>query len=462
MIQRKSFPKNREQPKYQFLHSAFPSPVGYAAIIRLVWPLALGMLNNAVLQFVDRAFLAKESMASLAAALPASILAFIVTGFFQSVVAYSGTFVAQYHGAGDAHGSALSYKAGTIIALVSGVLAAAIIPFGLMLLPLVSANAEIISRARVYYIIVSLGSVAICGQMAAASYFTGRGLTRLVFWVNLGGNALNIALDPLLIFTFKLGIAGAAIATVIAMFAQWGVLACLARPPVAAGIGTRAASLCELIKKILRYGIPSGAYSCLNMLSFTIFVFVTGRVGDLDFAVSNACFSVNWLLIAPMEGFAIGAATLVAQSQGRGDSDAALIALRRTLIIALGVVILLSAGAVVFNKQILSLYAPPNVNLEKFFSLGYILIVLMAAWQIFDAADVVIAGALKGAGDTKFVMWWMVAVSFGIWLPLVWVVKHMRNSMPALWGTMVAYVIVICAGEAIRWKRGKWKTIKLL
>ena len=45
-------------------------------VLRLVWPLALGMANNAVMQFVDRVFLAQESTASLEAVLPAAILSF--------------------------------------------------------------------------------------------------------------------------------------------------------------------------------------------------------------------------------------------------------------------------------------------------------------------------------------------------------------------------------------------------
>ena len=65
----------------------------YLEILRLVWPLALGMVNNAVMQFVDGVFLARESLESLEASLPASMLAILVMGFFQSVVAYSGTFV---------------------------------------------------------------------------------------------------------------------------------------------------------------------------------------------------------------------------------------------------------------------------------------------------------------------------------------------------------------------------------
>ena len=438
------------------------------------------MLNNAVLQFADRAFLARESMASIEAALPASMLALIIIGFFQSVTAYSGTFVAQYWGAGDFAGARRSYRAGTLIAFASGVAALAFIPIGLAVLPQVSENTEVISRARAYFTIVSAGAVASCGQMAAVSYFTGQGRTRLVFWVNVLGNLFNIALDPVLIFGLfgapRLGISGAAIATVAAMFLQWAILAfAAARESVHASHAPSALVVADasessktrnLVARILRFGIPSGAYSVLNILSFTIFVFVTGRVGDIEFAVSNACFSVNYLLIAPMEGFAIGASTLVGQAQGRGDAAAARLALRRTLALALAMVAILSLLAVIFNRPILSLFAPTGAvtgeALENFYSLGFILVLLMAAWQIFDAADVVISGALKGAGDTKFVMWWMVACAFGFWLPLVWVVKTFHNTMSALWGTMVVYVVVICAGEVVRWRRGAWQKIKVI
>ena len=94
----------------------------YLEILKLVWPLALGMINNAVMQFADRAYLAHDSMASLEAVLPASILAWIFMCFFQSVVGYSNVFVAQYHGAGDGDGSRACYRAALLIAAASGLL----------------------------------------------------------------------------------------------------------------------------------------------------------------------------------------------------------------------------------------------------------------------------------------------------------------------------------------------------
>jgi MATE family multidrug resistance protein len=123
----------------------------YVDIAKLVWPLALGMLNNAVLQFVDGVFLARESIESLEASLPASMLAVLVMGFFQSVVAYSGTFVAQYHGAGGSGGMRTSYRAGLVITLAAGLLAVAVIPLGLAVAPFMSDNAAVVERASSYY-----------------------------------------------------------------------------------------------------------------------------------------------------------------------------------------------------------------------------------------------------------------------------------------------------------------------
>lgn len=444
----------------------------YSGILKLVWPLALGMVNNALMQFVDRAFLSTYSMAALEAVLPASMLAFVALGFFQSIVGYSGTFVAQYHGAGNAKMEVLSYRSGVFIAVVSGLLMFAFIPIGDFIFRFSGHSPEVCALENEYYRISVGGGIFLFLQMAASSYFTGRGHTRLVFFVNVLGNVLNIAIDPIFIFGWRfipeMGVAGAAYATVASMAVQWIVLASFSafqRIKERGRLRERTSSVefFSLVWRILRFGIPSGGYSVLNILSFTVFVFVTGRVSDVALAVSNACFTVNYLLFAPMEGFALGAATLVGQAQGRRDSVAAKRDGMRTVFLGVLTVVVPSLLTVIFYRPILSVFAPEDpLFAAEFISMGFILLVLMAVWQVFDAADVILSGALKGAGDTGFVMCWILVAAFGIWLPLVFAVVKFCNTMPALWATMVVYVVIMFVGSMIRWHRGKWMSINVL
>ena len=163
----------------------------YWKVLRLVWPLALGMANNALMQFTDRVFLARESAASLEAILPASMLAFTFVCFFQSIAAYSGTFVAQYHGAGNPRGAAASCRAGLLLSLAAGIVLALLIPLGRIICDWCGHPPDVLAREKTYYTIVMSGGFFLCAAMAVQSFFTGIGRTRLVFWVNLLGNEVK-------------------------------------------------------------------------------------------------------------------------------------------------------------------------------------------------------------------------------------------------------------------------------
>lgn len=452
----------------------------YLDVFRLTWPIALGMANNAVMQFVDRVFLSQESAASLEAVLPASVFSGVFVCLFQSVVVYSGTFVAQYFGAGNERGCRMSYHAGLALSAVFGVLLLLLVPPGLLVFDWVGHSPEVLVREKSYYTIVTAGGFATCALMAASGYFTGKGRTRLVFWVNLLGNALNVLLDYMLIFGVDapscgiripaFGIAGAAWATVIAQAVQMVVLNAFALRETLGRTGEAQcaagdpAGFCRLAARILRYGLPSGVQSMLNILSFLVFVFLTGKVGDLAFAVSNAAFTVNYLLIAPIEGFAIGAGVLVGQRQGAGDPQGAFANGNRALVLAEAYVAVVTAAILIFRRPILALFAADVAadELPAFMALGSTLFVMMVVWQFCDAADVVLSGALKGAGDTRFVMVWMLIMAFLVWMPILFAAYWLCPTMEALWATMIIYVFIFFVGTVLRWLKGPWRSLRLI
>ena len=266
------------------------------------------------------------------------------------------------------------------------------------------------------------------------------------------------------------GIAGAAWATVIAQIVQLLVLNAIAlketvrmHKPLPDEPQCKD-SVSQLMVKILRYGIPSGVQSMLNILSFVIFVFLTGKVGDLAFAVSNAAFTVNYLLIAPIEGIAIGAGVLVGQHQGAGDSHGAFQCGNRAIVLGELYVLIATTLVLVFNRELLMMFAGSvsPAEQEAFMSLGFQLFVMMVLWQYCDVADVILSGALKGAGDTRFVMVWMFIMAFPFWMPILFVTYWLHPTMVALWSTMVVYVFVFFVGTWIRWTKGPWRKIRLI
>lgn len=269
-----------------------------------------------------------------------------------------------------------------------------------------------------------------------------------------------------------MGISGAAYATVISQALQFFILIAASRRLVRrqklsvgifTGLGKSFAALVRQSLNVLKFGIPAGGYDILNMLSFTIFVFVTGTMSEVDFAASNACFTINYLSYAPLTGFALAAQTLVGQSIGRADCEGASRYLKYTIALVLLFAAVIIGGIIVFCDPVLSLFAPSDAALSaQFIELGRPLVWLMCTWILFDAVDIVLSGALRGAGDTRFVFVWMLICSFVLWMPLVFIVKVFNGTMFQLWSTMILYAVTIAIGTIWRWRGGRWKSIKVI
>jgi len=95
------------------------TPGGIRELLRVAYPLILSMGAFTVMQFCDRIFLARASSLSIQAALPAGVLSWTFVCVFQALAGYAGTFVAQYHGAGDARGCVRATAQGLWLAWLS-------------------------------------------------------------------------------------------------------------------------------------------------------------------------------------------------------------------------------------------------------------------------------------------------------------------------------------------------------
>ena len=81
----------------------------------------------------------------------------------------------------------------------------------------------------------------------------------------------------------------------------------------------------------MRFGIPGASQFTLDIMAFTFFILMVGRLGKAELAVTNIVLSINSLAFMPMMGFAMGTSTLVGQALGRNRPEDAIAATRSTL-----------------------------------------------------------------------------------------------------------------------------------
>lgn len=440
--------------------------------LAVAWPLVLAMAGNAIMMFADRLFLARYSAISIQAALPAGLMAFMAIAFLQNVVAYSGTFVAQYAGAGSRAACARAMGQGLWLAALCVPLLLATVPLGNLLFGWAGHAPEVMAEERHYYLTLVIGNLSIPFAAAVAGFFTGQGFTRLVMGANLMGNAANVALDPLFIWGWgpmpALGIVGAGVATALSQFLILGILvaAMLRERPFASWRRRQVAFAWKapLMLRIVRFGLPSGGHVLLDVGTFTVFVFVTGRMDALSFAASNIAFSVNHLVFAPLMG--VGMAASVVAGQRMGDRDPAGAARAGRGCVALGWLYILLCTLIIggFSEPILRAFYPHAAPFAygEYLALGRRLIAIFLAWAWFDTLNIVLGGALKGAGDTRFVMCWVAGTAVLLWMPSLFLLYWLGFGIVSLWLTMLGYVIVASGGLLWRFLRGRWTSIRLI
>jgi len=436
-------------------------------------PLILSMGAYTVMQFCDRVFLAQHSAVSIQAALPGGMLAFTLICGFMELAGYGNTFVAQYHGAGDREGCGRSLAQAVILALASWPVILLLIPLGRGIISLAGHAPEVMQEERVYFTILMAGGVTIPLGVASGTFFTGRGDTRTTMWANVVASAANIVLDYVLIFGRwgfpELGITGAAIATVLSGFITPAILLGLVfGRTYNRTYRTRAHFRLEpdLMRRIVRYGIPSSIHLVLEVTAFSAFIFFTGRLGETALAVSNMAFSINALAFMPLIGLGITATTLVGKYQGRGSPELAERAGWKTL--KIGVLFTLAMGVtyILFPDFYFAFFIREDkgaLALEEVLSVGRVMLLLMALWGFMDAGNIILSGALKGAGDTRFVMLYSLAMSWGLLVTgEALIVLVFGGRILEAWGWLTFYVMAVAIGYLWRYRRGRWKSIDLL
>lgn len=445
----------------------------YKKLVAVSLPLVLSMAATTVMEFTDRVFLANYAIDAIAAALPAGIAAFLILTFFTGVTTYLNVFVAQYTGVGSYRQIGSCIWQGIYFTILAAVILIGLSFTAHHIFQLGGHPPEIQKLERIYFRILCLGGGLNVLGTCLASFFTGRGKTRPVMLINIIGMTFNIPLDYALIngvwFFPEMGIRGAGIATVC----SWGLIALLFAILIfdrhnerRYGIFSRRAFDTELFRRIIRKGGPAALQFTMDVLAFTVFIFLVGRLGKVELAVSNIAFSIQSIAFMPAFGFSMGLSTLVGQSLGRNDEAGAVQFTRQTISILLTYTLLLGLLFFFAPRWILGIFmmnANGSVSYLQLLQEGVVVLRIMALFIAFDAMYFTFIGALKGAGDTRFIMWSIgLATLLVMVVPMTIIVEFTGWGLYACWINLTVYVMSLFSVTLWRYRQGKWKKIRVI
>lgn len=451
--------------------SATTTPGGTRELIALSLPLILSASFWTIQIFIDRVFLTAAGADAVAAAMPAVGYFWTPMALIHNTVMYATVFVAQYSGAGRPH------RIGPVLwqALYFGVAAGLLFPF---LIPIVD---QIISMTRhaptvqrlesAYFASLTLAPLPMLIVAVVNAFFAGRGQSWTVLLINAIGTLTNALLAiPLILWQTddpEKAITGAGYAAALGSATSAIVgLALLFRRRFREEFHTLSGWRFDpaLFGRLMRYGLPNGAQWCIEGLSFTLFVLLVGNIGPRELTATTLTFSVNMLTFLPVMGLGQGVEVLVGRRQGENRPD---LSARTTWTGA--------RLATIYMVIVASLYCLiPGVMVWPFAremapadwaAVGPMIPVLLrfvAVYSLADGINIILAYALRGAGDTRFVTLVAIGLSWPLMILPTWAATENGWGIEAAWGAATLYIAVTALVFVVRFTGGRWRTMRVI
>ena len=419
-------------------------------LIAFALPLMLGnvfqMLYNTVDSVIVGNFVSKQALAAIGAT---TMIVNLFVFFFNGFSIGAGVVIGQYFGARDMeklHDAIETTMAATfILSLLFSLLSIVIVD---PMLRMMSTPEDVFHDASVY-LHIYLGGIA-----GLLIFNMGSGVLRAVgdstrpLYFLIFTSLLNIALDLFFVLVLKMGVAGAAVATIISQFTSAAlILVLLSRTRDIYRLEWRELKIkWPILRRVFAIGLPAAVQSVITAFSN---VFVQGYINVFGSDVMAGWSSYNKLdqfIMLPMQSMAMSATTFVSQNIGAGNDRRS----DRGTVAALGLTCAVTGSII----ALLVAYAQGAVRLfspdEAVIRYGVLFIRTNVVFLLFNCINHVLAGALRGRGDSRGPMIIMLASFVALRQIYLFVVTHFIANTPKIVG--IGYPVgwvSCCAAELL-------------
>ena len=378
-------------------------------IRNLLIPVVLEQLLNSIMGTADTRMVSNVGSAAISAVSLVDSINVLVIQAFSALAAGGAIVCAQYIGQRNKEKANESARQVLfIITAISVAVSLICLVFQKPLLRLIfgSVEAEVMRASEVYFFYTALSFPFIAAYDSAASIFRAQDNTRGPMTISMISNVMNIAGNAIMIWVFHMGVAGAALSTLISrIFCAVVVLIQLRKEREGQEIVVRdyfkIRPNWSMIKRILGIGIPSGVENSmfqLGKLAIQSTVSTLGTAAIAAQAMTNILENLNGIAAI---GVGVGLMTIVGQCLGAGRKDEAVYYIKKLCVIA--EIVVLTSCLIVFalTKPVTILGGMEKESADMCFHMVmWITIMKPLVWTMAFVPGY----GLRAAGDVKFSM----------------------------------------------------------
>jgi len=419
--------------------------------IKLATPVILGLLGHTLVAFVDSIMVGQLGTAELAAVSLGNSFMFIAMSLGIGFSTAITPLVAEADGEGNLIVGKSAFKHGLFLCTVLGIALFLMVFLAKPIMYSMNQPPEVVDLAMPYLNLVAISLIPLIIFQAFKQCSDGLSMTKYPMYASIIANVVNVILNYLFIFGKfgfpEMGVVGAAIGTLASRLIMLGYLWFLMSQHYKSRAYVLQIKLFKLskrmLKKLLNLGFPSALQMFFEVAIFTAAIWLSGILGKNPQAANQIALNLSTMTFMVGLGFSVAATIRIGNQKG-------LKRFRELRRIAYSIFLLttifasfFALGFMLFNGDLPRMYldySDPTKFADNFqvLTIASKLLLIVAVFQISDAVQVVVLGALRGMQDVKiptlitFIAYWVIGFpisyylsmhtgykSFGIWIGLL-------------------------------------------
>lgn len=439
----------------------------YKDVVRIAWPSFVELTLTQLASMADMMMVGQLGPWAITSVGLTAQPKFLMMTMFMAMNVGATALVARHKGEGDRKKANIVLRQALLLTFVLSAVASIIgFVFSKQMVWFMGApDTETLAGGTIYLKIQMAGFVFLALTSTITATLRGVGDSRTAMVYNLISNAVNVVFNYLLIYGHfgfpRMEVAGASLATVIGQcvaFVMAVTVVMRGKRYLHLRIKEGFKPHMKTLKSIFNIGIPAMIEQFVMRIGMIVYSKTVASLGNVAFATHQVCMNIQAMSFMNGQAFAVSATSLVGQSLGKKRPDMAQAYSSRTRRIGMTISIFLALVFFFLGKYIVALYSNDISVIEQ----GARILMFVALIQPFQSSQFILAGALRGAGDTR-----ATAVIMFITVLLVrpglalFTIKVLGWGLEGAWMALLSDQLLRSLLVLLRYNSGRWKSVKV-